>query len=440
MSSFPHPRRAGSPRSFAFEHWLLWLLFGFTAVFAGTAGALVAVLLPQQIMPQILSPADKSAFRDDQLRAASLDYSLNILVLGVDGIDSEEDQQTSHSNLPVRSDTLLFVRFNPDSNKIALLSIPRDTRVPIPGYGTQKINAAHALGGPALTARVVSQMLGDIPIDRYVRLNSQGIAALIDAVGGVEVYVSERMKYTDVTQKLYIDLEPGLQRLNGEQAHQFVRFRQDALGDIGRVQRQQQLMRALSLELLKPTTWAKAPVILQAVRDNLDTNLTWEELLSLAKFMLTSGQDSLDMVLLPGRFSQPYEYSTSYWLPDPEGVYQIAVNYFDAQPSQGDLLPTPPNRLRIAVQNATGQAEIARKMAQELRNKGFTSVFAVEDAHQMLEQTQIIAQQGDLQGALEVQSLLGLGQTIVESTGTLDSDITIKVGQDWLSIRDPLQP
>lgn len=131
---------------------------------------------------------------------------------------------------------------------------PRDTRVRLPGFGVAKINAANVVGGPALTAQVVSQLLGGIPIDRYVRLNTEALEALIDAVGGVEVYVPEPMHYVDRTQQLFITLQPGWHRLNGKQAHHFARFRHDqlGLGDIGRVQRQQELLRALSRELLSP--------------------------------------------------------------------------------------------------------------------------------------------------------------------------------------------
>ncbi len=411
-----------------FRIWLLWFSLGFTAFSAGALGALVAVLLPQPVLTSDMSWEEQLFFENNE----SLDYTLHILILGSDDADPTNHHKTQGESLQGRSDTIMLARFDPKDQAISLLSIPRDTRVEIPDHDYDKVNIANQLGGPVLAARTVSQLLGGVRIDRYVRLNTQGIQDLIDAIGGVEVYIPEAMKYTDVTQGLYIDLEPGLQRLNGEQVHHFIRFRHDELGDIGRVQRQQELIRAVSRELLKPGTWTQTPQIVQAIREHLDTNLTWEEVLSLARFMFNNGQERLDMVMLPGRFSQPREYATSYWLPDENAVYQISVNYFEAIPLNGRPESPPPAQLRIAVQNASGRPGMARQFSQDLQQRGFHHVFAIIDDPQVISTTQIIAQQGDSQSALEMQALLGIGEVKIESTGAIESDITVKVGRDWV--------
>ncbi|PIK85386.1 transcriptional regulator [Synechococcus sp. 63AY4M2] len=433
MSSFhypPRPDRVRAARQQAIRQGILWLLLGFTAVLAGSAGAFLAVMLPRPVIPTSLTPGEQEAFRPDALRAAALDRSLHILILGTDNPDPALPLSRERERLNTRTDTILLARFDPQARRITILSIPRDTRVRLPSFGVTKINAANLVGGPALTAQVVSTLLGGIPIDRYVRLNTDALEELIDAVGGVEVYVPEPMHYVDHTQRLFINLEPGWQRLNGEQAHHFARFRRDhlGLGDIGRVQRQQELLRALSRELLSPAVWPRIPKVLQVVRTHLDTNLTWEEVLSLAKFVLTSGGDRIDLVLLPGRFSQPGEFSTSYWLPDPAAIRRVAVSHFGLE---AEVARIPPQRLRIAVQNATGKPGMARRMVQELVRQGYTQVFAVEDSPQVLPQTEILAQSGDREGAKQVRAALGLGELRVESTGVLNSDITIRIGQDW---------
>ncbi|MFS8822059.1 polyisoprenyl-teichoic acid--peptidoglycan teichoic acid transferase [Thermostichus sp. MS-CIW-19] len=433
MSSFhypPRPDRVRAARQQAIRQGILWLLLGFTAVLAGSAGAFLAVMLPRPVIPTSLTPGEQEAFRPDALRAAALDRSLHILILGTDNPDPALPLSRERERLNTRTDTILLARFDPQARRITVLSIPRDTRVRLPSFGVTKINAANLVGGPALTAQVVSTLLGGIPIDRYVRLNTDALEELIDAVGGVEVYVPEPMHYVDHTQRLFINLEPGWQRLNGEQAHHFARFRRDhlGLGDIGRVQRQQELLRALSRELLSPAVWPRIPKVLQVVRTHLDTNLTWEEVLSLAKFVLTSGGDRIDLVLLPGRFSQPGEFSTSYWLPDPAAIRRVAVSHFGLE---AEVARIPPQRLRIAVQNATGKPGMARRMVQELVRQGYTQVFAVEDSPQVLPQTEILAQSGDREGAKQVRAALGLGELRVESTGVLNSDITIRIGQDW---------
>lgn len=99
-----------------------------------------------------------------------------------------------------------------------MLSIPRDSRVRIPGHGFTKINDANVHGGPTLAAEVVNNTLGGVTVDRYVRVTTDAFKELVDLVGGVEVYVPERMYHKDVTQKLEIDLQEGWQNLNGDQA------------------------------------------------------------------------------------------------------------------------------------------------------------------------------------------------------------------------------
>lgn len=434
MSSFHYPPRPGpvrAARQQAICQGIPWLLLGFTAILSGSAGAFLAAILPRPILPPSLSAEEQAAFRPDSLRAAALDRSLHILILGLDRPDPVLLGTGDQDRFNTRSDTILLARFDPQARRITVLSIPRDTRVRLPGFGVAKINAANVVGGPALTAQVVSQLLGGIPIDRYVRLNTEALEALIDAVGGVEVYVPEPMHYVDRTQQLFITLQPGWHRLNGKQAHHFARFRHDqlGLGDIGRVQRQQELLRALSRELLSPAVWLRIPKVLQVVRTHLDTNLTWEEVLSLAKFLLTYGGDRVDLVLLPGRFSQAGEFATSYWLPDLAGIRRVAAAHFGLE---AEVTPIPPQHLRIAVQNATGKPGMARRMVQELVRQGYAQAFAVEDSPRVLPRTEILAQSGDREGAKQVRAAIGLGELRVESTGVLNSDVTIRLGRDWV--------
>ena len=127
-----------------------------------------------------------------------------------------------------------------------MLSIPRDSRVKIDGHGWDKINHAYAYGGSKLSKSVVEKLLG-IPIEYTVVMNFQGFVRMIDALGGVTIDVEKRMYYSDPyddDRGLYIDLHPGVQKLNGKAAIEYVRYR-DEEGDIGRVARQQKFLTAL---------------------------------------------------------------------------------------------------------------------------------------------------------------------------------------------------
>lgn len=352
--------------------------------------------------------------------------------MGIDRVPNVPEN--SPESFAGRSDTMLLLRLDSTDNSVRMLSIPRDTQVEIPDVGTRKINDANVEGGPALTARVVSRSLNDVPLDRYVRITTDAFRELVDLVGGVEVFVPYRMQYTDLTQNLTIDLEQGWQTLNGDQAEQFARFRSDGAGDIGRVQRQQALLKALQQRLVSPTVLPRLPRVIGLMQQYIDTNLSPEELLALIGFGLQLEQDDFKMVLLPGRFSTPSEYAASYWIMDPVGRDRVMRDYFGQYPEAWSSVDVgrSPNQVRIAVQNATGAPEVGRRLIQYLAQQDFHNVYLVQDWPDQLRETQIIAQQGDLKAAAMLQSVLGLGKVEASSTGYLESELTIRIGEDWL--------
>ncbi|WP_298977474.1 LCP family protein [uncultured Thermosynechococcus sp.] len=357
---------------------------------------------------------------------------VNLLVLGVDKVlDAPEG---SPERFRGRTDTLLLARFNPENGTITVLSIPRDTRVEIPGYGINKINAANVYGDVDLTVRVVSKTLNYTPVDRYIRIDTAAFRELVDLVGGVEVNVPKRMVYTDHTQKLYIDLQPGLQTLNGEQAEGFVRFRYDELGDIGRAQRQQMLIKALQKKLANPVMLTQLPKIYSVLQKYVDTDLTFAELMAIAQFSLRIEPDNLRLILLPGRFGGD-GYEVSYWLPDYERIGRVVAEHFRDRPAKlVNSNWSESGTLRIALQNASGRSDAAQDMADFLAHHGYTNVMISNEWYQQTPETEIIAQQGDVGAAQMIRSVLGMGRVSANSTGVLSSDITIRIGRDWAAV------
>jgi LCP family protein required for cell wall assembly len=324
---------------------------------------------------------------------------------------------------------MMLIRFTPDTQELNVLSLPRDTRTWVDGIGTTKLNEANIYGGPALTAQAVSELLGGVGIDRYVRINVQGVEKLIDALGGVTVYITDDMQYTDESQHLYIDLEQGEQHLDGEQAIQFLRFRYDAYGDIGRVQRQQMFMRALVEQTLSPRTVARLPKILSVIQSHVDTNLSVEELIALVGFASQTDRSDTNMLMLPGDFSSPGDYDLSYWIPDQERIDEIVRQHFLT--GSGYAEQVDPEYLRVAIQDSTGQPEAVDTLIDQLNDAGYWNVSVESDWEEPLSQTRIIAQQGDSTSAEAIRSALGIGEVRVESTGVLQSDVTIQLGRDW---------
>lgn len=408
------------------------VFFVTASVFAGL-GAWLTLVAP---LPPRWLPEGNASLTLGTLLKRSVNYDItrpvNILVMGIDEVPGTHS--TSLEALAGRTDTMLLTQVNPTSASLNVLSIPRDTQISLSNYGTIKINQANVLGGPSFAARVVSQTLNDVPIDRYVRVNTDAFRELVDLVGGVEVFVPEPMYYVDRSQDLYIDLPQGWQTLNGDQAEQFARFRNDAYGDIGRVQRQQQLLAALRDRLVSPTIVPKLPEIIQLAQRYVDTNLSLEEMLAIADYALDLERDDLHMVMLPGRFSLPEEYNASYWIMDPEGADQVMREYFNdgSIPQTADADPTPVTQLRIAVQNSTTEPNVASDMVQYLRDQGFRNVYITQDWPDPHDTTEVIVQRGDRDSARSVQSILGIGKLVSASTGSIESDLTIRVGQDWV--------
>lgn len=420
---------------------LVWgTAFSTTALLSGLAGVGVAFFTPLGSPISLTRTTDLpggnfSILATGENWNALFPYHLgrpvNILVMGIDRV--EDAPPDSLQAFVGRSDTMLLLRFDPTDNTLKLLSIPRDTRVDIPRFGYTKINDANVHGGPALAANVVSNTLNNVPIDRYVRVTTNAFRELVDLVGGIEVFVPRPMVYKDVTQKLDINLAEGLQVLNGDQAEQFARFRKDANGDIGRVQRQEILLTSLQKRLNNPTIIPRIPQAINILQKSVDTNLTMEEILALANFGRQLDKAQIHMVMLPGRFSQPDEFDgRSYWILSNSGRDRVMDQYFGVnEQTQTDVTSDRSiKRLSIALQNATDDPALLEKVQNYLRQNNFRNVYTIHDAPQLLGETEIVAQKGDLRSANHLQALLGLGRVEASSTGDLASDLTLRIGLD----------
>jgi polyisoprenyl-teichoic acid--peptidoglycan teichoic acid transferase len=325
----------------------LWPMFSLTAVAvaSASAGALFALSLgTTPLMQRPLTPDEALIFGKGERIATSrfqlpaLARPVNILVMGTKVLTTDvasppkEASKLSYQALVNSfeglSDVMLLIRFNPQTRKLAVLSIPRDTRTYVDGRGVTKINEANAQGGPALSALTVSELLGGASIDRYVRINVQGVEKLINTLGGLTVTVPKDMKYQDDSQHLYINLKAGKQHLNGNKVLQLLRFRQDARGDIGRIERQQMVMQAFSEQALNPMTIARLPQVISVIQSHLDTNLSVEEIAALTGFANGVDRSTIEYLTLPGTPSGA-EYDVSYWLPDRDQIETIMGKHFD---------------------------------------------------------------------------------------------------------------
>ncbi|EAX48084.1 cell envelope-related transcriptional attenuator [Thermosinus carboxydivorans Nor1] len=264
--------------------------------------------------------------------ADKLNKRVNVLLLGIDDGDPETP------GAPRRSDTMMVASVNPDDGTVSLLSIPRDTRVIIPGHkGYDKITHAFAYGGPQLAVRTVEQLLS-IPINYYVVVDWRGFIKLMIFLGGVDLYVESNMDYEDPYAGLKIHLDKGYQHLDGQKAGQYVRFRHDELGDIGRVQRQQRFLKALANEMLQVGTIFKLPALVSTIDQYVETDMSLFTMIRLANSLKGLQAGGMRTEVLPGNFATID--GLSFWVADKEQTKQIVEKMFSAQTTKVGQLPT----------------------------------------------------------------------------------------------------
>ncbi|WP_371364099.1 Polyisoprenyl-teichoic acid--peptidoglycan teichoic acid transferase TagU [Sporomusa rhizae] len=377
-------------------------------------------------------------FEKARRAGTGLPNKVNILVMGVD----------ERSDDVGRSDTMFVVTIDTATNQVSLLSIPRDTRVKIPGYGWDKINHAYAQGGHKLSKRAVEDLLG-IPMDYYAIVNFAAFNKIVDAVGGVTINVEKRMYYEDPYDNLLIDLKPGEQKLDGRTAIKYVRYR-DEEGDIGRIERQQKFIKAMLKEVTSPLILPRVPGIIREVNSAISTDMTTAEMLNLAKILNDASKSGLKAEMVPGK--PAYISDISYWLPDIQALrsyvattqgmtvddkyasearttasqyeksipQEMKIVELPKKPTDSKQVPDPKTvdksqsdktktteaktastsaKLRFEVVNASGVPEAGDKMAAVLKSQGY-EVISVAGISASNKNTVVIANSSDASSKL----------------------------------------
>lgn len=312
------------------------------------------------------------------------------------------------------ADTVIVMVVSPKTGDISALSIPRDSRVEVPGVGPRRINSSHVIGGMPLTMQTAELLLG-IPIDKYIEISVPGIVKLVDTIGGVDIDVEKRMKYRDRRGHLDIDLQPGLQHLDGTQAMGYVRFRHDATGDLGRMERQRHFLRAVLSQIMKPNNISRLPQLAEAFVETVNTDLTVKELLTLKKLVEQAGPDGIRAETLPG---EPRMIGGQSMIElDPDKVRETVDRVLRGQ------------GLSVQVLNGTSVDGLAAQVAAQLEEAG-CDITEVANAAEQSERTFIVSHRGGPRRAERVSEWLGLGVISVQLQGDNPADVTVVVGRD----------
>lgn len=345
--------------------------------------------------------------RERQFYDNGMETSSRVMHVMILGVDRREDDVG-------RSDTMMVTAVDMDQKKAALLSVPRDTRVKIDGYGYEKINHAYAYGGHKLSQNAIENLLG-VSIDHYILIDTKAFERIIDAIGGIDINVEKRMYYEDPWDDnggLVIDLYPGEQHLNGQKAIQYVRYR-DGEGDIGRIGRQQHFIKAVLAKVISPEMLPRLPKLVEEVSSAIKTDMSLAELLEFANTMKSVHDNGLTAQMVPG---QPaYIDDVSYWIPDitdlrallaselgsnltaeasdkaqadedaymddlPKGLKLTAAkssgklvtaNSDEAKTDDNDEEPLKPDEISVMVINDSGINGAGARVASILQSKGF---------------------------------------------------------------------
>jgi polyisoprenyl-teichoic acid--peptidoglycan teichoic acid transferase len=256
---------------------------------------------------------DKSDLRDEAVSIS--DDPVSVLLMGV------EDYATSGDN--GRTDTLMVATFSPNDEKLKLLSIPRDTMVDIVGHGTRdKITHAHAFGGKEMTIDTVENFL-DVPIDYYATVNFDAFKNVVDILGGISVDVPfdfEQNSDDKVAEKL--QFYEGEMELDGRYALAYARMRKaDPQGDIGRNERQQEVIKAIIKKAVSIGTITKVDDLAKEIGNNVETNMKVSEGLAFYKNYSDFSVNKIDKIKL-----ETYEErinGISYQIADQQSLEEV---------------------------------------------------------------------------------------------------------------------
>lgn len=230
---------------------------------------------------------------------------ITVLILGRDSRDSDQEAG--------RADTIMLLYLDPVKVEGTLLSIPRDTLVEIPGYGEDKINAAYAYGQEELMIKTVSDFL-DTNINHYITLDFNGFVEILDAVDGIDITVERPLE----DEKSGTFLSPGTHRLTGEQALAYTRDRSTELGDIGRIQRQQQIFKALVEQKLNLKYVTDVPYYFNILASNTRTDLDVMTILRYSKAALSFNGEKFQTAIIPSHADWIEDGTISVQIPDIE--------------------------------------------------------------------------------------------------------------------------
>lgn len=353
--------------------------------------------------------------------------ALTFLVIGSDSRAGLDDLQNFGPVAGARGDVIMLVRLDSSNSAAQILSVPRDLFVDIAGHGQNRINAAYAFGGPSLLVETVRDSLG-VKVNHYVEIDFVGFESLIDEIGGIEVF----FPYPARDVKSGLDVDAGSQTLDGDMALAYARSRKYQelqngrwvsvnANDIGRTERQQEVVRAVLSELKRPGSITEAGDVAAAIAQHMtiDSNLASSSVASLAWAFKGIVVGSVNGATLP-TFGRTIG-GRSVLIADEPDASAMLINF-----RAGVALSEQP--IRVEVLNGNGVKGAAGDMSRTLEAKGI-QVLSVGDADAASYARTTIVVRDDIADGEAIVAALGFG---VVEVGAVDNgyDAVVIVGAD----------
>lgn len=366
---------------------------------------------------------------------------INILVLGCDELKFAK-----------HADVIMLLSYEPRTRFLDILSIPRDTKVPcskkLSWRGYRKISEIYALvykksktiGEACLSSKKAIENVLEMEIPFYLQINYQGVIDIVDTIGGVTVNIDEPMNYDDDAGDFHIHFTVGEKGLNGNEVLKYIRFRDRLLGDKGRIERQQSLLKLLTGKLRDAKILLKFPQIYRNIKGNIWTNLDFWDFFALANEVRSFDYENLRVQSLPGK--SEYIRGVDYWVPDEkmsEEVVQVIMNSYRigrkaSRPvySGGKL----DRIVKVEVWNATNRKDLAYNVQRKLRQYRIDAVrwgnFGIYKKY-----TIVIDRLGDIELAHKVAKIVGSSVVKTEIDKTRFVDLSIVLGNDFMGVGEP---
>jgi LCP family protein required for cell wall assembly len=361
---------------------------------------------------------------------------VNILLLGIDQREGEEG--------PWRTDTMILVSIDPANGSAAMLSIPRDLWVTIPGYSENRINTAHFTGdaqdypggGPALAKKTVWYAFG-VPVDYYVRIKFTGVEQMLDLIGGVDIDVAEAIydpEYPDDDYGTFVlEIPAGEQHMDGKTALQYARSRHgNADGDFGRMAHQQQVLFAVRDKFLSlDIPLSRIPKLLEVLEDSVKTDIPLDQITALAEAAAQIDRSQIRQGVIDATMTTSAV--------TPSGA-MVQVGYWDKIRAMVDELfpvttasPVPEitesaqsladEAARIVVENGTMVPGLAARTATTRLNEGYDVVRHDSANRQDYARTLIVDYSGKPQTVRALAAALGVAAENVLSQAGDDPNV-----------------